>query len=90
MVRVNGLGEGAVWVTNINGPIANGDLICSSIVPGYGRKQNDDLFHNYTVAKATMSCSFDLNNDNKYKCKTIEYNGTTYIAAFIGCSYHCS
>jgi hypothetical protein len=90
MVRVNGLGEGAVWVTNINGPVQNGDLICSSIIPGYGRKQNDDLFHSYTVAKATMSCSFDLNNDNKYKCKTIEYNGTTYIAAFIGCSYHCS
>jgi len=89
MVRVNGLGEGAVWVTNINGPIRNGDLICSSIIPGYGRKQDDDLFHNYTVAKTTMSCNFDLST-TKYKCKTINLNGVDYIAAFIGCTYHCS
>jgi hypothetical protein len=90
MVRVNGLGEGAVWVTNINGNIENGDLICSSIIPGYGRLQDDDLFHNYTVAKATMSCNFDLLNDNMYKCKNVTFNDTTYIAAFIGCTYHCS
>ena len=89
MVRVNGLGEGAVWVTNINGNIRNGDLICSSMIPGYGRKQNDDLFHSYTVAKATMSCNFDLST-TKYQCKTITHDGTEYIAAFIGCSYHCS
>jgi hypothetical protein len=90
MVRVNGLGEGALWVTNINGNIKNGDWICSSIVPGYGRKQDDDLFHNYTAAKATMSCDFDINNDNLYQCKEVEFNGTTYLAAFIGVSYHCS
>jgi hypothetical protein len=90
MVRINGLGEGALWVTNINGNIKNGDWICSSIVPGYGRKQDDDLFHNYTAAKATMSCDFDINNDNLYQCKEVEYNGTTYLAAFIGVSYHCS
>lgn len=90
LIRVNGLGEGALWVTNINGNVCNGDWICSSIIPGYGRKQDDDLFHNYTAAKSTMSCNFDLNNDNLYKCKTIEHNGNTYIAAFIGVSYHCS
>ena len=89
MVRVNGLGEGAIWVTNINGPIRNGDYICSSVITGYGRKQNDDLLHNYTVAKATMSCSFDPAS-TLYKTKTIEHQGITYIAAFIGCSYHCS
>jgi len=89
MVRVNGLGEGALWVTNINGNIRNGDLICSSMIPGYGRKQNDDLFHSYTVAKATMSCNFDIST-TKYRCKTITHDGTEYIAAFIGCSYHCS
>ena len=90
MVRVNGLGEGAIWVTNINGNINNGDFICSSIIPGHGRKQNNDLMHNYTVAKATMSCNFNLNNTNLYKCKTIKHNNITYIAAFIGCTYHCS
>ena len=89
-IRINGVGEGALWVTNINGNIKNGDWICSSIVPGYGRKQDDDLFHNYTAAKATMSCNFDINNDNLYQCKEVEFNGTTYLAAFIGVSYHCS
>jgi hypothetical protein len=90
VIRVNGLGEGAVWVTNINGNIENGDYICSSTIPGYGRKQDDDLLHNYTVAKSTMDCDFDLNNDNLYVCEEFEYEGQTYKKAFIGCTYHCS
>ena len=90
VIRVNGLGEGAIWVTNINGNIENGDYICSSTIPGYGRKQNDDLLHNYTVAKSTMDCDFDLNNDNLYVCEEFEFEGQTYKKAFIGCTYHCS
>jgi hypothetical protein len=90
VIRVNGLGEGAIWVTNINGNIENGDYICSSIITGYGKKQNDDLLHNYTVAKSTMDCDFDLNNEGLYKCEEFEYNGQTYKKAFIGCTYHCS
>ena len=90
MIRVNGLGEGAMWVTNINGNISNGDYICSSIIPGYGRRQDDDILHNYTTAKATMSCNFDINNNNLYECEEIEFEGNTYLKAFIGVSYHCS
>jgi hypothetical protein len=90
MIRINGLGEGAVWVTNINGAIENGDLICSSIIPGYGRVQDDDLFHNYTVAKSTISCDFDLNNNDLYECVEFEHNGVIYKKAFIACTYHCS
>lgn len=86
-VRVNSIGEGAIWVTNINGNIANGDYICSSIIPGMGRKQDDDLLHNYTVAKATMSCKFEVDMD--YICEEFEYNGSKYMKAFIGCTYHC-
>jgi hypothetical protein len=86
---VNGLGEGAIWVTNINGNIENGDYICSSSIPGYGRKQDDDLLHNYTVAKTTMSCTFELYTD-KYKCEEFIVNGTKYRKAFIACTYHCS
>jgi hypothetical protein len=89
MVRVNGLGEGAVWVTDVAGPIENGDYICSSVVPGYGRRQDDDVLHNYTVAKATMSCAFDLESE-AYQCVEITHEGVTYRAAFVGCSYHCS
>jgi hypothetical protein len=90
LVRVNGVGEGAIWVTNINGNFENGDYICSSIIPGYGRKQDDDLLHNYTVAKITMSCSFDLDNGGQYICEEFVYNNITYRKAFVGCSYHCS
>jgi len=87
-IRVNSVGEGSIWVTNINGNIENGDYITSSIIPGYGKRQDDDLLHNYTVGKSTMSCDFDINS-TRYKTKTIDFNGNTYIAAFIGCSYHC-
>ena len=57
---INSVGEGCIWVTNKNGPIENGDYITSSIIPGYGCKQNDDLLHNYTVAKATIDCDFSF------------------------------
>jgi len=87
-VRVNSVGEGSIWVTNINGSLENGDYITSSAIPGYGKRQNDDLLHNYTVAKTTMSCDFVLNSPN-YKTKNIVWEGNTYIAAFIGCTYHC-
>lgn len=86
---INGLGEGAVWVTNINGILENGDYITTSEIPGYGMKQNDDLLHNYTVAKITCNCDFDLNS-NIYKCEEFIYNGVTYKKAFVGCVYTCS
>lgn len=87
-VRVNSLGEGAVWVSNINGPIKNGDWITTSRIPGVGKKQNEIRRCNYTVAKATMSCDFDLGSD-KYKSKTVEFEGQTYTMAFISVTYHC-
>lgn len=87
-VRVNSLGEGAMWVSNINGPIKNGDWITSSRIPGIGKKQSDEFMHNYTVAKATMSCNFDLNSE-KYDSKIILFESNEYIMAYIGVTYHC-
>jgi hypothetical protein len=87
-VRVNSLGEGAIWVSNINGPIQNGEWITSSRIPGVGKKQNEIRRCNYTVAKATMSCDFDLGSD-RYKSKTVEFEGQTYVMAFISVTYHC-
>jgi hypothetical protein len=58
-VRFNSIGEGSIWVSNMNGSISNGDYITSSNIAGYGQKQDDDILHNYTVAKATMSCDFN-------------------------------
>jgi hypothetical protein len=57
-LTINSLGEGAIWVCNVNGVIENGDYITSSPIPGLGMIQNDDLLHNYTVAKSTMDCEF--------------------------------
>ena len=87
-VRVNSLGEGAMWVSNINGPIRNGDWITSSRIPGIGKRQDDIFMHNYTVAKATMSCDFDLSSE-KYESKTVMFDGQKYIMAYIGVTYHC-
>jgi hypothetical protein len=87
-IFINSVGEGAVWVTNINGNLENGDYITTCEIPGYGMLQDDDLLHNYTVAKITQDCDFDLNSD-KYDCVEIEHDGETYRAAFVGCTYHC-
>ncbi len=87
-INYNALGEGKILVTNINGNIENGDYITTCEIPGYGMKQDDDLLHNYTVAKITQDCLFDLNSTT-YECEEIQHNGQTYRVAFVGCTYHC-
>jgi hypothetical protein len=80
---INSLGEGAIWVSNINGDIQNGDYIMSSNISGYGCKQNDDILHSYTVAKC---CSIiNWNSINSY----INYYSKQYKIAFVACTYHC-
>ena len=83
---VNSVGEGGIMVINSNGNIENGDYIQSSGILGYGEKQDDDLLHNYTVAKATIQVDFELDSPY-YNC--FELEGTNYRIAFIACSYHC-
>jgi len=80
---INSIGEGAIWVTNINGNIESGDYITSSIIPGYGKKQDDDLLHNYTVAKCITNINWNNISD------TITYNNNTYKKIFVACTYHC-
>ena len=82
---VNSLGEGGIWVCNSNGSIENGDYITSSDYLGYGEKQDDDLLHNYTVAKATIDCDFQLDS-SLYNCQELD---SGIRIAFISCSYHC-
>lgn len=80
---INSLGEGAIWVSNINGDINNGDYIMSSNILGYGCKQKDDILHSYTVAKC---CSIiNWNSINSY----INHYNNTYKIAFVACTYHC-
>ncbi len=74
-----------MWIINSNGNIENGDYITSSDYLGYEEKQDDDLYHNDTVAKATIDCDFDLDSPY-YNC--IELNDGIR-AAFIAVTYHC-
>ena len=82
---VNSVGEGAICVCNTNGNIENGDYIQSIDVLGHGEKQDDDILHNYTVAKATIDCNFELNSPY-YECIERPDGVRT---AFIACTYHC-
>jgi len=81
-VVVNSLGEGCMWVCNINGTLSNGDYITSCEIEGLGAKQDDDLLHNYTVAKITQGCDFSEGTE-------FEYNSVAYMKQFVGCTYHC-
>ena len=84
-VRINSLGEGAIWVTDLNGHLENGDYITSSNISGYGMKQDSEFLANYTVAKITMSCDFNpktipvkqhkkITKTNTYWVKRSEFN----------------
>jgi len=87
-IRVNSIGEGAIWVCNISGNLENGDYITTCEIPGYGMIQDDDLLHNYTVAKITQDCDFNLSSST-YTCEEFEFSGSTHRKAFVGCTYHC-
>jgi len=80
---INSIGEGAIWVCNTNGNLENGDYIQSSSITGYGEKQDDDLLHNYSVAKITMDCDFN-NIPNGFKTRTLDND---VIAVLCGCIY---
>jgi len=43
----------------MNGPLESGDYITTCDLVGYGMKQDDDILHNYTVAKITKDCDFN-------------------------------
>lgn len=94
-VIVNSVGEGGIWVCNVNGNFKNGDLITCSHVPGFGMKQDDDIVHSYTVAKITCDCNFEYNfHQHIYKVSVwqptvmeITHNDAVYKIAFVGCVY---
>ena len=79
---VNALGDGRMWVTDINGEINNGDYVTTSPIPGYGQKQDDNLLYNYTAAKVTESVNWDKVED------TVLYQGKLYKAYLIAVTYH--
>jgi hypothetical protein len=84
---INSVGEGAIWVINTNGNLESGDYITTSNVAGYGMKQNDDILHNYTVAKITMDCDFNPATKAKRIVKTELRDVTYYSNATSNISY---
>ncbi|MBW2108004.1 MAG: hypothetical protein JRI36_04965 [Deltaproteobacteria bacterium] len=78
---VNALGEGRVWVSNINGDVGAGDYITSSPVPGYGQLQEDDILHSYTLGKATEAVDWDTVSE------TVEYQGRAVKVYLIAVVY---
>lgn len=77
----NALGEGRVWVTNVNGDIASGDYITTSAVAGYGQRQDDDLLHSYTLGKAIEAVDWSAVTD------TVTAGGQTVKAYLIAVVY---
>ena len=76
----NAVGEGKLLVTDTNGNIETGDYICSSVRDGHGEKQDDDILHNYTVAKATQPMDFSTKSAD---------SDLGYKSVLIACTYHC-
>jgi alpha-tubulin suppressor-like RCC1 family protein len=96
--KCNALGDGGIWVTDINGSFNAGDYITTSPLPGYGQKQNDDKMKNYTVGKILQNCNFEdgvirylslTNNDELVIIPKEQYDEQSYRAQFVGCTYHC-
>jgi len=97
----NALGEGAIWVSDVNGPLSLGDYITSSTLSGYGKRQDDIYMTNYTVGKILQNCDFNGDNvrylsvssDNSITTVTkddyLANTGSVYRASFVGCTYHC-
>ena len=83
---INSGGEGGIWVSSYNGRLENGDYVTTSPISGIGMRQDDDLLHNYTVAKIVMDCDFDSETD-KYDTKKVEHEGKEYSMAFVACVY---
>ena len=69
------LGDGHVLVCSEGGDIEIGDYICSSNTAGHGMKQDDDLLHNYTVAKAS---------------EAVTWASESGAAKLIACTYHAA
>jgi len=70
-----GLGDGFVLVCKENGNIEKGDYVTTSNKEGHAMKQDDDILHNYTIAK-----SLDDVNWKKEK----------KITKLVACTYHSS
>ncbi len=84
-VYINALGDGQLNVCEANGDIDNGDYLTSSNVYGKAQKQNDDILHNYTVAKSLQDVNWAAEVAGVDGC--FLFGGVK--CKLIGCTYHC-
>lgn len=54
----SGPGTGSVWVVDIGGNINKGDYITTTVIPGYGMKQDDNIKHSWSGPRAMINCDF--------------------------------
>ena len=92
---VNSVGEGAMWVCNVNGDLAIGDYITTSSIAGYGMHQDDDVTHGYTVAKSSVKVAFgslpSWMPTKRFKFTDPFDREIKFVtAAFIPVTYHCA
>ncbi len=78
---VNSLGDGRVWVTDLNGDIEAGDYITTSSLPGYGQRQDDDLLHSYTLGKAIETIDWESVSE------TVEFKGRLVRVYLVAVAY---
>ena len=79
-----------MWVVNTAGPLESGDYITTSNVAGYGQKQDSDSLKNYTVAKITMDCDFNPQDQPIQRIKrsnVIETHYTGMVPVIRGVPY---
>jgi hypothetical protein len=79
---IQSVGEGCMWVCDVNGQIKNGDFLCSSPIKGYGMKQLKNNYLNSTIAKSTCRCTFSSRHTKK-----IMHKGVNYKCNLIGVTY---
>lgn len=65
LLSINAVGEGQINVCGENGNIQKGDYIVISSTPGKGMKQSDNIYMNYTIARARESATFSSPNEVK-------------------------
>lgn len=82
---VNAVGEGPVWVCDVNGVLSNGDLLTTSPIPGIAMRQRSPLVNNYTLGKATCDCDFRSNVPGP----VLPTPCGTARRVLVGCTYRC-
>ncbi len=65
--NIAALGDAIIRVNNQGGNIEIGDYLTSSNTGGVACKQDDDLLHNYTIAKSTQNVDFSQVSGSEIK-----------------------